>query len=394
MIKDWSTFNGLNVTINTTEDCNLRCKYCYEMYKKPGNINLETAKKFLDWIFDDSDPTGIAEEREDYNDGLVLDLIGGDALMNVDILDDIFKYVQYKWIMSDRFKLRGWRSSISSNGTLFINPKVREFCEKWKNHISLGVSIDGCPEIHDKNRIFCDGRGSMKTIMEWWPWYKKNFPINGRETKATCNRDSIPYLYESLKFMHEELGLRWIHQNFIAEDIGLTEEDLKLLDDQLALCCDYCIEHKDDLYWSMFGPNFQFPTNERITSAESWYKASCGAGQMPACSIKGEIWPCFRWLPQSQGDKTKKYCAGSLDKGINKEIFKSVREQATKENCTRDLKCRDCEYESACVWCVAGCFAEYSDFIRTTHLCEITKLQCKWAQKYLEKLRELENENC
>lgn len=391
MIKKWNAFSGYNITINTTEDCNLRCKYCYEIYKRPGNIDLNTAKKFIDFIFDDPDPTNIKGERPDAYDGLILDLIGGDALMNVDILDDIFKYVNTRWALSDKFKKHGWRASISSNGTLFCKKEVRNFCEKWQAHLSLGVSIDGCPIIHDKNRIFCDGKGSMSTILEWWPWYRKIFPVNSLETKATCNKDSISYLYESLKWMHEELGLRWINQNFIGENMNLTEEDLQELDKQLEKCCDYCLKHREDLYWSILGERFQFPRNEKYDS--TFATASCGAGQMPACSIKGDLYPCFRWLPQSQGDKFAKYRIGNIYGKLNKNLFKEVRTLARASNCTKENKCLECEYSSACVWCVAGSFAEYDDFIRQTHICEVTKLQCKWAKIYVEKLKESLNEN-
>ena len=388
MIRSWTSFNGFNCTINTTEDCNLRCKYCYEICKKPGNIELETAKKFIDLIFTDSDIMGNLEERPDAFDGLILDFIGGDALMNVDILDDICRYANSMYMTHNRFKKRGWRMNISSNGTLFKLPKVREFCEKWADNLSLGVSIDGCPEIHDKNRIYCDGSGSMKDILEWWPWFQKWFPIGSRQTKATANRDTIPYIYESLRFMHETLGLKWIHQNFIAEDMGLTEEDLKTLDEQLKLCCDYCLEHKNDLYWSMFDFRFQFPYCSKKETPDSFERASCGSGQMPTCSIDGKIYPCFRWLPHTQTSKDT-MVLGDVEKGVDKEKAKWVREMSTSENCSNE-ECKNCEFESSCVWCVAGSYAEFNEFKRATHLCEITKLQCKWAKNYVKRLA---NEN-
>ena len=44
---------GLNVTINTTEDCNLRCKYCYESNKRNRSIPIEYCKKFIDILLQD-----------------------------------------------------------------------------------------------------------------------------------------------------------------------------------------------------------------------------------------------------------------------------------------------------------------------------------------------------
>lgn len=390
MIKNWPSHLGFTATINTTEDCNLRCKYCYEVNKKPGNADVVKCKKFLDFIFEDPNPAGmLPEERhDDIYDGLTLDLIGGDALMNVDILDDILKYANYKYLSNDKFRKNGWRVSISSNGTLFAKPEVRRFLEKWREHISIGVSIDGCPEIHDKNRIFCDGRGSMQTILDWWPWYSSVFPVNSKQTKATCNKDSIPYLYESLKWMHEELGLRWINQNFIMEDEGYSENDIAELDRQLEKCCNYCLEHCDDLYWSMFSHRFQNPGNDYKDNHDVWISSSCGIGDMLALSIQGDIYPCFRCLPQSQDDNS--LCAGSiLDKSVDKDFLLDIRRRTTKEKCTKDSKCLECPVESVCIWCASGCYKEHHEFIRTTHTCEIIKLQAKWAGIYKQRLEEM-----
>ena len=54
---------GLNITINTTEDCNLRCKYCYEIKKKKKSIDFETCKKFIDILVTDENLLGIEEDE-------------------------------------------------------------------------------------------------------------------------------------------------------------------------------------------------------------------------------------------------------------------------------------------------------------------------------------------
>ena len=63
MIKDIDNFDGLNITINTTEDCNLRCKYCYEINKKPRSIKYEDCVKFIDLIFDTDNPANVPEDQ-------------------------------------------------------------------------------------------------------------------------------------------------------------------------------------------------------------------------------------------------------------------------------------------------------------------------------------------
>lgn len=399
MITDRGEYEGLNVTINTTEDCNMRCKYCYEINKHSRNISFDKCKKFIDLILSDDNYLAFTKDEqlsETWTKGLVIDFIGGDALMNVDICDKTLTYLVYKLntTNTERAKLwrNSWRCSISSNGTLFGEPKVRKFLEKWRYNISLSVSIDGCPAIHDKNRIMAyrgpngEEVGSMDIILKNWDWYRKTFPYESYNTKATCSKDTIPYLYESLVFMHETLGLRFIHQNFIMEDTGCTEEDYKILREQMQKCIDYVYEHRHDLYWSMIDKE-QFLCN-KDSKADFETQGHCGSGCMPALAIDGRIYPCFRWLPHTQKEAGV-MCVGDIEHGFtHPENFKKVRDSAIRANCTKDPKCINCEYEPACAYCIGGCYAEYGDFIRTTHICEITKIQVEYARKYWARLGE------
>ena len=395
MLKNLPEFYGLNCTINTTEDCNLRCKYCYEINKCNKTIDLESCKKFIDLVLQDYDFCRIKDTPSKDNRGesiyksRVFDFIGGDSLMNVDILEEIFRYINKKTALLPGGQLEnGWRASISTNGTLFERSQVRAFCEKWKDNLHVGVSIDGCPEIHDMNRVFPDGTGSMSTIMKWWPWYKKTFPTAALSTKATCARSTIPYLYDSLVWMHETLGLKYINQNFIMEDTGCTEEDYKLLDEQLEKCTYYVLDHCDEMYWAMISDTF-IPEDQ--PESNFYTEGRCGSGCMPALSIDGNIYPCFRWLPHTQQGGVGAMCVGNIRDGFNQtENFVKVSCGAIRNNCTKDPKCRECEYEPCCSYCIGGCYAEYGDFIRTTHICEIIKLQCKWARIY----KKLYEEKC
>ena len=41
------------ITITLTQSCNLSCVYCYEQYKSPRTIRLETAKRIIDREMED-----------------------------------------------------------------------------------------------------------------------------------------------------------------------------------------------------------------------------------------------------------------------------------------------------------------------------------------------------
>jgi uncharacterized protein len=98
--------------------------------------------------------------------------------------------------------------------------------------------------------------------------------------------------------------------------------------------------------------------------------------------VDGRIYPYIRWLPHTQVDKAE-FIVGTAKEGFtHKENFLKVREGAYRFNCLHDGKCRSCEVESACPYCIGGYFSEFGEFRRTPYICEITKLPVKWARRY------------
>jgi uncharacterized protein len=381
---------GLNITFQVTEECNLRCKYCYEVDKQPGNLPFEYAQKFIDLILLDDDPIGArGTEHEDMllRQGLILDFIGGDALMTPELVDKILQYYQYRAVMLEHRWAYRWRASISSNGTLFGNPKVRDFMLKYKDNLSVGVSIDGCPEIHDKNRVYKNGSGTMQDILKWWSWYIAWIGCENASTKATCSRDMIPYLSKSIKYLHEDLSLKQINMNFIYEEMDLSEADLKVLDREMEKSIYYILDHRQDLHVSMFDKVFGVGAPMRDPD-----KGWCGSGSMPCLSINGKIYPCFRFSPNTMHSRKLDFYVGDVWQGFcHKERFAQVR-QKTRQKISPQ-KCFDCPVESNCGWCIGGAFAEKGEFYRQTNICEVHKLQSKWARKYWQEYDKLEGTN-
>lgn len=389
MINKNNQRSAFTITFNTTEDCNLACRYCYETNKHRKTMDIETAKKFIDIILADDDPCNLNNLKDNriswLYDSITLDFIGGDSLMQPLLLDKILSYWASRLYTAhsenaEKWK-KNWRASISSNGTLFANPEVRAFIDDWLPVLSIGVSIDGCPDIHDENRIFVDGRPSMPVIMQWWDWYRERFPNDSRTTKATCSRNSIPYLFDSLRFMHEEMGLNWINQNFIMEDTSSTAQDYQLLRQQMDKCIDYVFDHRTDLYWSMIDRD-NFALAHRSEGDDWEKKGHCGSGTMPALGIDGKIYPCFRFLPHTQEVASPVIC-GDVEKGLyNKQAFTTVCESSYRANCTTKEECKSCDCESGCTYCIAGCYSEFGEFKRQTYICEFTKIQSEYARKY------------
>jgi len=389
MKKPPKQFEGLNITFQVTEDCNLDCSYCYELHKKPGILPLEYARKFIEMLVDEPNIVGYDEKDPmliQARNGAVLDFIGGDALMVPKLCDDILKYFQFYTGIQKHKWFNNWRANISTNGTLFGNSQVQDFMYKYQKTLSVGVSIDGCPELHDKNRVFKNGKGSFDTIMKYWDWYKEwakgaNIALS---TKATLSRESIPYMYDSIKFLHEEMNIVDINMNFIFEDMSMAERDYALLDEQLEQIVGYILEHRNDLYFSMLSEIFGIG---HPLKQEQLDKGWCGSGAMPCLGISGKIYPCFRFTPINMQDPSLDFYVGDIFNGwTHKERFNIIRDQ-TRRKISCD-ECLSCPIESKCSWCIASAYAEEGNFYRQTNLCEINKITHKWAVEYWRRYNE------
>jgi sulfatase maturation enzyme AslB (radical SAM superfamily) len=308
MVGQMPQFSGLNVTLNICECCNLRCKYCYEtgkaqspsedlkFWKKvanskdPGNaalgkdilengtyswyngedcgdsrvIKLDTVCKFFDMATSKS-----FHFPKDYcNSGIVVDMIGGDALEYPELLDQITEYMIYKMYkgksadseFANIFR-RHWRMSISSNGVTLLNDDAKNFLEKWTSNVSMGISIDGHPELHDRNRILYVARkdgnngiheiGSSKYIQQSFGWYRENFPIDSLTTKWTISPNSYKDIVKSVKYLHENAGMIWIYFNRAMEDnVQDTPEDVFALYKQYQELFEYVKERDDEIFVS------------------------------------------------------------------------------------------------------------------------------------------------
>ena len=111
------------ITFIVTKDCQLRCKYCYLVAKNSvENMSLGTGRAIVDFILN--------EPRIQKEDRVVLDFIGGEPLLQVDLIDNIIDYwrqetkrINHKW--KDNYGIR-----ITTNGLLFSSEAVKNFVRK------------------------------------------------------------------------------------------------------------------------------------------------------------------------------------------------------------------------------------------------------------------------
>ena len=351
---------------------------------------FQIAKDFIDMMIENNENTQQYLDTK-ASDAVILDFIGGEPLLEVELIDQILDYFIDATILADHPWQYNWRGSMSSNGTLYFEPEVQEFLKKWHKKISFNVSIDGNKQLHDACRIFPDGTGSYDKAIAAVHHYKNTYHER-MGSKMTLAPQNIQYTYEAVMGLINE-GYDNINLNCVFEK-GWTEKDATILYYELKKIADFIIDNnlEEDLYISMFNETSFKP--KPLDDKQNW----CGGnGSMIAVDWKGDIYPCLRYMESSLGNTVESIIIGNVKDGI--------MTNAKCQNCIKQLKsinrinqsteeCLECPVADGCAWCQAYNYQDSGTFFhRATYICCMHKAR-SLANVYLwNKIYKKYNEN-
>ena len=378
----WQSGVSKNITFIVTKDCQLACKYCYLVGKnEKERMSWDVAKKAIDYILDN--------EQEFKESSVVWDFIGGEPFLEIELIDKICDYLKLEMFRRNHHWFDSYRFSFSTNGINYHTDKVQDFIKKNREHLSIGITIDGTEKKHDLNRIWKgEGpeQGSYKDVVKNIPLWLKQFPYGG--TKVTISSADIPYIKESVLHLYS-LGIHEVNINCVFEDVW-NEGDDALFEKQLMQLADTIIDN--DLYkenaCSFFTENMGKPM-DCVLENGNW----CGSGRMLSIDAAGNFYPCTRFAQYSLRDK-KAWIIGNIHDGIDKN---KLRPFLTLDRCTQSTQeCIDCEVASGCAWCQGENYdaAETPTiYQRSTAICKMHKARVRANNYYWNKLfRKLELE--
>lgn len=163
--------NMSQLTLEVTEQCNLRCKYCIYQNDHTDfhdytnrSMTFEVAKKAIDYTY--------PRTKKDF----YIAFYGGEPLLNFPLIKQVVDYTSF-------ITNRNVAFSITTNATLLTN-EIAHFFAKHK--FIVLVSLDGPEEIHNENRVYMDGKGSYhstisglkKLLFAYGSAYKDNIFIS------------------------------------------------------------------------------------------------------------------------------------------------------------------------------------------------------------------------
>lgn len=371
--RQWQDGATKNITFIVTKDCQLACKYCYLVGKNSKErMSWEVAKQAIDYILSNEDAY-----RED---GVVYDFIGGEPFLEIDLIDKICDYLKMEMYRRNHHWFNSYRFSFSTNGINYHEEKIQNFIEKNRNHLSIGITIDGTKPKHDLNRVYKHSeKGSYQDVVKNIPLWLKQFP--GASTKVTISSQDIPYIKESVLHLYG-IGIKEVNINCVFEEVWKDGDDI-LFEEQLTELADAIIDngffqgHACSFYSEMIGK----PLDSKLDN-QNW----CGAGKMLAIDAAGNFYPCTRFAAYSLRSKPA-WIIGNIKDGIDEN---KLRPFLTLDRTTQSSReCIDCEVASGCAWCQGENYDAadtHTIYQRATAICKMHKARVRANNYYWNKL--------
>lgn len=259
-----------HLAIILTNQCNLKCSYCYENNKQRKTIPINLAKEAIAKHLND----------ESYEE-VVIDFFGGEPFLEFAAIKELCE-----WTWSQQWKAK-YIFFATTNGVLLHN-EIKEWLRSHKKRIWVSLSLDGKRQSHNINRSNSFDLIDINFFKECWP---------EQTVKMTISKETAPYIYENITYIHS-LGFKITGTNF-AEGLDWSDTSLKsIVVEQLEKLCNYYIEHPDLEPVPLV--NMRIYKCEEQNVPHKW----CGCGEhMVAIDTDGEEYPCTFFTPMSFSKK-------------------------------------------------------------------------------------------
>lgn len=324
----------LVVVMKATRLCNLRCTYCHSWRKGPGHtMDFTTLVRATHGALSAEGPRCVQFVWH-----------GGEVTL---LPVEFFR--KALWLQT-RFASEGVRleNAVQTNGVRWSDEHMRFF---ETHDVSVGVSYDGLPELHDSRRLDIGGQGTSKAVSRFLKRTKREGIAHGVllvVDRHTC--ESPPkYLLEHLS----DLGVTNVGVlNVIPSNQSHPEEfgdDYLPWSDYIAFLCQLF-----DVW------NKEYRDQLKIREFEELEKAVCG-GRASLCYFSGDCMGQFLTVePGGSLHACDKY-VGDLEYKFGTLSSGSLGDQLTKSESLRRailVQKADQRRMSRCKWfgvCHGGC---------------------------------------
>lgn len=352
------------VCLDVAHDCNLGCRYCFasggSFGGKRERMTPETAIKAVDFV------TAASGTRR-YID---IDFFGGEPLLAFDAV----KAAVHRARNLETTTGKAFRFTLTTNCTL-VTDEIIEFLNK--EHISLILSIDGRPEVHDFMRPYLDGRGSYHKVLN----NARKIVASRKGTdyfiRGTYTRHNLDFAND-VKHLYE-LGFRRISLEPVVGDMewGIRFEDLGKIKESYEELTEFwirCRELGDEFVF------YHFDLGLSKGLCRERRETGCGAGyEYVAVTPSGKVYPCHQLVGSDQ------FCLGEVGGSFGK---KHLSQEFYSARVPNKPKCIECWARYLCGGgCHARALAANGTLTEPDPLaCQIMKMRLEFAL-YVEYLK-------
>lgn len=329
------------VVLTLTEYCNLDCDYCFEKNKSKKFMDIQIAKNAIEYEFTHSDGF----------DEIEFDLFGGEPTLRKSLIKEIVE-----WTYTQKFK-KPYLFFLETNGTL-MDSDLKKWLQNNKEYVVAGVSIDGTPETHNKNRSNSYSLIDIGFFLSTYP---------NQSVRMTIYNETVGNLSEDIIHLHQ-LGFKEVAATFahgIDWDIERLREELIK---HLEMLCEYYLNNPLIKECSIFDMNLP-----DVLSAGKEVRKWCGTGtSMVSYGVDGAKYPCHTFQSNTTGH--------SMEMGIANIDFLMIKDFS-------DPECAGCILEPICPNCYGMNYVASGYILnRDKGVCEIVKIRAL-ATSYLKACR-------
>lgn len=322
-------------TLDVTEDCNLRCSYCFTGDKQRRKLKLQTGKDAIDFLLR-SDVSG--KEPVD------ITFFGGEPLMEFETIKALVLYGE------EQASAMGKKISFgaTTNGCL-LSEDIVTF---WKAHnMGFLLSIDGDKESQDMYRKKADGSSSFDQLVTKIPIILKGYP--NVTARITLSPETAKNLSHDILWLYSQ-GFNSVAVTPVQECEWSTE-NLELVRSEYHKVVPAFIKlwkQGRKLYLKAFDDVWKELANPPGDSH------SCGAGRgYVGINVEGYLYPCHRFhdFSDNRPEKDQEWCLGSIYDGIWNEECRNKFLDFPKNRKAENPQCYECGLFGG--RCNGGCYA-------------------------------------
>lgn len=354
-------FSGTSmIVLNISSQCNFGCVYCHIR-------NKDSTERMSYEVADASMKKILALPEEDR----VIVFHGSEPLTNFELIQKMVDSSN----PSDKLKFR-----IQTNGSLLDDQKIKYFAEKG---VGLGISLDGCYELHDANRPFLNGGSSYKLVLKNLQLLAKS--QSGVSVITVVSKNNVSHLEEIVRDF-EFIGIDSVTFSPLFSSPGLEylSPDQEILTKQMKLVFENYLDRvlKGERPIKVQNVRDMLRTIFRTKITSNCVK--CGGGEIHpllGIDINGDIYPCdFFW-------GKKAYKMGNILEIELSDCFNSLQNIRVYRDANQIEGCAPCDWKMFCGGgCPGGSVVEGKGIYAKTSYCDYQKEMLQFLIKRIPML--------